>query len=151
VGSTYLALRFHLLDIRGKKSAAFFGVDANVSFSAIPPKVKLWWPWLPRRGTRTLRLPSVRPSTRSGDPSLICRRRSGLATCRRPRCRPPPLRRRCSAARKGQRPILNFAPRRKLWPQGRSCEFGPMFAPTFLWTVESVHPLGVNKGMNIPF
>jgi hypothetical protein len=64
------------------------------------------------------------------------------------------------------RPILNFAPRGKLWPQGRSCPSGvnfvpwrwsyplggnSLFAPSFFYiNSRECSPLGVNKGVNIP-
>jgi hypothetical protein len=56
------------------------------------------------------------------------------------------------------RPILNFAPRGKLWPPGAIFPLGvklspgggnSLFAPPFSQTVEC-SPLGVNEGVNIP-
>jgi hypothetical protein len=61
-----------------------------------------------------------------------------------------------------QRPILNFAPRGKLWPpraklstRREICPLGVKLSHggeilSALPTVESVHPLGVNEGVNIP-
>jgi hypothetical protein len=68
-------------------------------------------------------------------------------------------------AGKEQRPILNFAPRVKLRPQGRSCLPGVNFVPWGLsyplglkfsvrpsirLNSRECSPLGVNKGVNIP-
>jgi hypothetical protein len=70
-----------------------------------------------------------------------------------------------------QKPILNFAPRGKLWPQERSCppgvSFAPwgwsyplgvklspgseiLFCPSILLNSRECSPLGVNEGGNIP-
>jgi hypothetical protein len=55
------------------------------------------------------------------------------------------------------RPILNLAPRDKLWPQGRSCPKGWSYPlgvklsahPSILLNSREGSPLGVNKGVNI--
>jgi hypothetical protein len=51
-----------------------------------------------------------------------------------------------------QRPILNFAPRGKLWPQGRSCPPWVKFSvhPSILLHCRECSPLRVNEGVNIP-
>jgi hypothetical protein len=56
------------------------------------------------------------------------------------------------------RPILNFAPRGKLWPRGRSCPpgvncpLGVKFSvcPSILLNSRQCSPRGVIEGMNIP-
>jgi hypothetical protein len=49
------------------------------------------------------------------------------------------------------RPILNFAPRGKLWPQGWSYPLGVKFfvRPSILLNSRECSPLGVNEGVNI--